>query len=101
MSVSYILFVRCSVSLACFQKSTTSAGVAPAHEPSDAKQQGLIPSADLEDECRVQLAALQLRRAVRGHAGKTLRLWGALAGIAWYCVQHYTLAHPFLLADNR
>ncbi|CAK0787759.1 hypothetical protein CVIRNUC_010981 [Coccomyxa viridis] len=51
---------------------------------------------------RVQLAALHLRRAVRGgHAGKALRLWGSLAGIAWYCVQHYTLAHPFLLADNR
>ena len=56
----------------------------------------------LNDECRVQLAALHLRRAVRGgHAGKALRLWGSLAGIAWYCVQHYTLAHPFLLADNR
>ena len=75
--------------------------MAAAHAPSDPKQQGLIPSADLEHDCRVQLAALHLMRAVRGHAGKMLRLWGSLAGITWYCVQHYTLAHPFLLADNR
>lgn len=51
--------------------------------------------------CRVQLAALQLRRAMRISAGRTLRLWGSLAGITCFCVQHYTLAHPFLLADNR
>ncbi len=51
--------------------------------------------------CRVQMAALHLRRAMKGSAGRTLRLWGSLAGITCFCVQHYTLAHPFLLADNR
>lgn len=30
-----------------------------------------------------------------------MRLWGSLAAITGYCIQHYTLAHPFLLADNR
>ena len=47
------------------------------------------------------MAALHLRRAMRGSAGRTLRLWGSLAGITCFCVQHYTLVHPFLLADNR
>ena len=51
--------------------------------------------------CRVQLAALHLRRAMRSAAGRTLRMWGSLAGITCFCVQHCTLAHPFLLADNR
>ena len=49
----------------------------------------------------MQLAALHLRKAMRGSAVRTLRLWGSLAGITCFCVQHYTLAHPFLLADNR
>ena len=38
---------------------------------------------------------------MRSNAGKTLRLWGSLAVITWYCAQHFTLVHPFLLADNR
>ena len=38
---------------------------------------------------------------MRSNAVKTLRLWGSLAIITWYCAQHYTMAHPFLLADNR
>ena len=38
---------------------------------------------------------------MRSSAERTLRLWGSLAGVTCFCVQHYTLAHPFLLADNR
>ena len=38
---------------------------------------------------------------MRSSAERTLRLWGSLAVVTSFCVQHYTLAHPFLLADNR
>ena len=51
--------------------------------------------------CRVQEAARQLRASLRRDAGKALRFWGSLALLLGYGAQHYTLAHPFLLADNR
>ena len=51
--------------------------------------------------CRVQEAARQLRASLRRDAGKSLRFWGSLALLLGYGAQHYTLAHPFLLADNR
>jgi hypothetical protein len=50
---------------------------------------------------RVYEAARQLRAALHADAARTLRLWGSLVLLTGYAVHHYTLAHPFLLADNR
>ena len=46
-------------------------------------------------------AARQLRTSLHADATRTLRLWGSLALLTGYVVHYYTLAHPFLLADNR
>lgn len=50
---------------------------------------------------RLNEASRQLRGYLRRDAGKALRLWASLALLTGYAAHHYTLAHPFLLADNR
>ncbi|CAL8472321.1 g11864 [Coccomyxa elongata] len=50
---------------------------------------------------RLNEASRQLRGYLRRDAGKALRLWASLALLTGYAAHSYTLAHPFLLADNR
>lgn len=51
--------------------------------------------------CRLYEASRQLRVYLRRDAGKAMRLWVSLALLTGYAAHHFTLAHPFLLADNR
>ena len=49
----------------------------------------------------MQLAAVRLGQRLRARPLSFARTWLAVLGLAAYAVANFTIAHPFLLADNR